>query len=55
MPPGPIECNWCEGMKPDEVADKLEALAEECKNPHRAGGIFHTRYGGQIRLYSAPA
>lgn len=42
-------------MYPEEVADKLEAIAEECKDPHRAGGIHHLRHGGQLRLYSSPA
>lgn len=54
--PGNVKCTWCEGdMEPSEIADKLEVIMDQCKNPTRAGGIHYLRHGGQLRLYTMPA
>lgn len=60
-PPGPISCKDCNGFRRTEIARMLEAIRDQCKNPHRAGGIYQLRApdwedrrAGQIRLYTMP-
>lgn len=59
--PGKTSCKDCEGWSRFEIARMLEAIRDQCKNPHQAGGIYYLRAparekrrGGQVRLYTMP-
>lgn len=54
-----MTCGRCEGtMSGEQVANKLEALAEKCEGSgdatDRAGGIIHLINGGILKLYTIP-
>lgn len=51
--PGKIKCDQgCDDLSPDQIADLLEELMEECKDSERAGGILYLPDGGEMKLFS---